>query len=247
MENAAEGLKYAFAIMVFVIGLTIAFMSISQARAAADTITYSIDKTNFYPQYKSIPNGSNYDLADPNIIDPSTGKPKVVMTVDSNGDRIVGVDTVISNLYRYYTEGFCVIIENENPKYGAVGRVAKFDPDIDAGTIWNGSAEVKNERINAFLNSSSLGLIPGTTINGNKIGFASDGYEGQYSGTEPNAYYVIAEQPFEPYISRDATFKESFVEVNTSGSVLTAPDGSSIQLTSDMPVVQKVYITYTAI
>ena len=226
MENAAEGLKYAFAIMVFVIAISIAFMSISQARATSDIITYALDKTNYYPQLTRTPNGSNWDLQENH---------NSVMTVDASGNRVVGVDTVISSLYRYYTEGFCVII---NAKDGS--RIAKFDSYTDSVSRppWNVSTQAHITRIDAFLS----GNLP-YSINGNKVGFG--GTSGEYTGSGNSGYWSIAEQPFNTYINSNTTFIENFVEVNTSGTVLTAPDGSSIQLTS-APVIQKVYITYTA-
>jgi len=221
MENAAEGLKYAFAIMVFVISISIAFMSISQAKAASDTITYAIDKTNFYPQFTSAQNGDNIDLQENGY---------TVMTVDPKGNRIVGVDTVISNLYKYYNEGFCVII---NDVHG--DRIAKFDNGSEGQSPWNGTSQNKIKRINAFLS----GVIPTDGINGNKVGF------GGTSGKYGLGYWSIAEKPFNTYIINNTTFTEKFVQVNTEGNVLTAEDGSTIQLTS-AAVVQKIFITYTA-
>ena len=43
MENATEALKTAFAVLVFVIAITVTFSMFSSARKAADTITASQD------------------------------------------------------------------------------------------------------------------------------------------------------------------------------------------------------------
>lgn len=85
MENAADALKIAFAIFVFVVAITVTFGIISQAKSTADTVLYYSDDTNFYEHLSS---------------------------KDSN--RIVSVSEVISTLYRYYKESLCVTIDLGN-------------------------------------------------------------------------------------------------------------------------------------
>lgn len=82
MENAADGLKIAFAIIVFVTALTLTFMMISQSKATADSVFYSIDETNFYDHVSS-----------------------------NNGNRSVSYAEVVSVLYRYYKESLCVTVD----------------------------------------------------------------------------------------------------------------------------------------
>lgn len=82
MENAADALKIAFAIFVFVVAITVTFGIISQAKSTADTVLYYSDDTNFYEHLSS---------------------------KDSN--RIVSVSEVISALYRYYKESLCVTVD----------------------------------------------------------------------------------------------------------------------------------------
>lgn len=82
MENAADALKIAFAIFVFVVAITVTFGIISQAKTTADTVLYYSDDTNFYEHLSS---------------------------KDSN--RIVSVSEVISALYRYYKESLCVTVD----------------------------------------------------------------------------------------------------------------------------------------
>lgn len=83
MDNAIDALKIAFAVLVFVIALTISMNAFSQAKTVSDEVFYMADKTNFY-EYTSderIPEG-----------------------------RIVSGETIIPTLYRYYKENFNVII-----------------------------------------------------------------------------------------------------------------------------------------
>lgn len=232
MENAAEALKYAFAIIVFVISISIAFMTISQARATSDIVTSRLDQSNYYPQYKKGAPDAKGDIP----LEDVNGD--TIMTVDSNGSRIVGSDTVISNLYRYYTEGFCVIIENSNPSLGLpLGRIAKFDLDTERTMIWNASPI---ERVNLFLSKSNV-TISGSTIDGRAVGFGGTIIDPTNRYTSGN-YFSIAEQSFVPYMGK--SFRERFVETNYSGEYRTGEDGSILTITSGR---QKVYITYTAI
>ncbi len=81
MENAADALKIAFAIFVFVLAITITFSIISQAKSTADVVLYHTDETNFYGY--------------------SDSKKK---------NRVVSVSDVISTLYRYYNESISVTV-----------------------------------------------------------------------------------------------------------------------------------------
>lgn len=48
MENAADALKMAFAVFVFIIALSIVFSLIGNVKETADTVLYYADKTNYY-------------------------------------------------------------------------------------------------------------------------------------------------------------------------------------------------------
>lgn len=47
MENAADALKIGFALLVFVVALSIVFTMISKVKATADAVLYYADDTNF--------------------------------------------------------------------------------------------------------------------------------------------------------------------------------------------------------
>jgi len=72
MENAAEALKMAFAIFVFIMALTLVFATVSKVVKATENVLYYSDKTNYY------------DWAEAS---------------NENG-RIVGVDTIIATLFK---------------------------------------------------------------------------------------------------------------------------------------------------
>ena len=95
MENVVVALKIAFAVFVFVMALSLAMYMFTQARETADVVLQSSDVTEFM-DYTSLAN----------VIDGST-------TVDGN-ERIVGLETIIPTLYKYYKENYTVIFLNSN-------------------------------------------------------------------------------------------------------------------------------------
>lgn len=83
MENAVEALKMAFAFLVFGMALTISIISFSKVKATSDVVLYTKDETNYY----------DYQGA--------TGK--------AAQNRIVGLETIIPTLYKYYKENYTVL------------------------------------------------------------------------------------------------------------------------------------------
>jgi len=83
MENAVEALKMAFAVMVFVMALSVSMISFNKVKATSVLILYTKDETN-YLEYQG-----------------ATGK------VAEN--RIVGLETIIPTLYKYYKENYTVL------------------------------------------------------------------------------------------------------------------------------------------
>ena len=80
MENAADALKIAFGVMMFVLALTLSITSFSQATQAVESITYMSDRETTYTYVK-----------------PS-----------SNSNRIVGIETIIPTMYNAYKENYKV-------------------------------------------------------------------------------------------------------------------------------------------
>lgn len=89
MENAVEALKMAFAVLFFIGALTISMFTFSQARATSEVVLYSKDNRN-YEEY-------TYG--------------------NENKNRIVGLDSVILTLYRYYKEDYTVVFKDRNGNY----------------------------------------------------------------------------------------------------------------------------------
>lgn len=172
MENAVDALKMAFAVMVFVIALTVSIIFFNNIKATSDYILYEKDETNYYKYQGAIGKASE--------------------------NRIVGLETVIPTLFRYYKENYTVVFKqgkyNEvtgeftNVKYlyvyetlsnqelwedSYVGNNTKlmykkygieskdtriFSFDLDEETLrhepWTGSSDKVKSNLDAFLNGS---------------------------------------------------------------------------------------------
>ena len=90
MENAPDALLMAFAVLIFIIALSVTLTTLSQAKSTADIVLFYSDRENFQEPVQ-------YDAN--NYLD---------------GGRTVGEDTVIATIARCAKEKFSVkIIEDE--------------------------------------------------------------------------------------------------------------------------------------
>lgn len=89
MENASEALYMAFGVLIFVLALSISVVGFSQARISLDTIVSDIEEEESFvtDENGNYINYINFDMA-------------------SGGTRTVGVETVVSTMYRAYKENF---------------------------------------------------------------------------------------------------------------------------------------------
>ena len=83
MENASEALMMAFGVLIFVLALTVAINAFSQAKAVSDVVIFTADETNYYDYQGAIGKASQ--------------------------NRIVGLETIIPTLYKYYKENYTVL------------------------------------------------------------------------------------------------------------------------------------------
>lgn len=86
MEDAVDALKIGFAVLVFVIALTIFFKIVNLAKNTSDIVLYSIDKSNYYT-YSEKNKGEH---------------------------RIVTLKDIIPTIYRYNKENYGVTIINKS-------------------------------------------------------------------------------------------------------------------------------------
>lgn len=121
MENAVDALKMAFAVIVFVLALTVGIAVFTQARTASDVILQGQDSTEYYEYIRA------------GIYDDETGQ-----WISTGDTRIVGIETVIPTLYRYYKENYTVIFLDEN------GRPLELYRTMTEPTLWSGSDPTTN-------------------------------------------------------------------------------------------------------
>ena len=122
MENAAEALKLAGFTLLFVAALSIAMMTIMQAKKTSEQIIKYSDKTNYS---STIQENDSYE----------------------NGNRIVSVYDIIPTLYRYNQEKYIVLFKdtNEQPLTVYNGEVKPNNRDKEKISYLNGELEAYKE------------------------------------------------------------------------------------------------------
>ena len=88
MENATEAFKMSFAVLVLIVALSLTIYSFTKVRETSAAMTRQKDIKEYY-QTLSLENG--------------------VSSNNALSSRIVGVETVIPTLYRYYKENYTVL------------------------------------------------------------------------------------------------------------------------------------------
>lgn len=116
MENAADALKMAAAILIFIIAIASSFSLFGTAKQTADSIIGMRDKQAYLEAAEEEVGGilytSSSSIKGENVED-SEGDSittEYVAGVTKNGDRIVSVSDVISTIYRYSKEKYGVTI-----------------------------------------------------------------------------------------------------------------------------------------
>lgn len=89
MENANQALYIAFGVLIFVLALSISISGFSQARQALDLVVSNAEQEE---SFVTDANGNYINYID--------------FDMKSGGTRTVGVETVISTMYRAYKENF---------------------------------------------------------------------------------------------------------------------------------------------
>lgn len=164
MENAVDAIIMAFAVIVFVMALSVSMSTLTQVKATSDVMLYTEDETNYY----------TYQGA--------TGK--------AAENRIVGLETIVPTLYKYYKENYTVVFKQghydmttgdftnwrylpvyKTPsnqalwkssyatlldnKYGMTSSASIFSFDLDEETLryepWTGSNDKIKHNLDCFL------------------------------------------------------------------------------------------------
>lgn len=132
MENAVDALKIAFAIMMFVMALSLSIFSLSKANSAVTAIVNVNDRE------------IEYNYVEPN----------------QTNTRTVGVETIVPTMYKAYKENFQIYFFDKNNQpliiYYAIDSVGnrKKDKDGDIGINYIDGSEVfgSAQEVEAHLN-----------------------------------------------------------------------------------------------
>ena len=156
MENAVDALKIAFAVLVFTLALSLAIYMFNEARVTSDVVLQASDVTEYMEYVES-----------DNI---------------QNEDRIVGLETIVPTLYKYYKENFTVVFLNSdgtplelyetktnvdlwssgyiNKYYNSNTdlRVCSFDVDEETRRHepWTGNTDYYKQNIDMFLSGGTF-------------------------------------------------------------------------------------------
>lgn len=122
MENATDALKMAFAVMIFVMALTVSIVMFSQLNKTSKIVLSSSDVTKFY----------EYEVA------------------QDQRNRIVGLETIIPTLYKYYKENYTVIFldKNGNP-------IKLYETQQKNKDIWGGDSTTRDQLISKYYNGTN--------------------------------------------------------------------------------------------
>ena len=144
MENAVDALKIAFAVMVFTIALSLAMATFSQARETSETVLFMNDKTNYY-EYDEI--GTATDMGDYTQYEVRQVDGSTITYTDK---RIVGIETVIPTLYRYYKENYIVVFDGIDKPLYYLDSTAKWDKAYTGGYNDSNAATTDEDKIYYF-------------------------------------------------------------------------------------------------
>ena len=124
MENVANALKMAAAILIFIIAIASSFSLFGTAKQTADSVIGMRDKQKYLDatELDTVLYISSDTISKENT---SNGNSQIV-GLTTKGDRIVGIDDVISTIYRYNKEKYGVTIVKSN---GNV--IARFDSNTE--------------------------------------------------------------------------------------------------------------------
>lgn len=182
MENLTDAFKIVLAVFAFVLALSVAISMFSQLNETSKIILNSSDITNYY-EYK--------------------------IATDEEQSRIVGLETIIPTLYKYYKENYTILFLKADgtplplyksktnvkgwAKQGIIGKYYenKLDSnsvctfDVDEETLryepWTGSTNNFKKNLDAFLYGGEFKYPSGITDSEGESGYTYSGFVKDYS------------------------------------------------------------------
>ena len=226
MENIVESMLIALAVLVLLISLSMTTYLLSTAMSTTEQLVYGSDKTQYL---------SNIN----NNID------------DYSATRIVGIDTVINSLYRYYKENFMVKIYRKTPT-GDYELHQIFDTTIE-GKVYVAASkpirtpDIRTEEEKALIRMYGVGGVNlfGAPWIGNIDNFAKQRVDLYISGQ--NGYINNGQVNYSGHGLNNlgTTFLETFIEYQYSGQTISV-EGGIESITGNEQAKNKIIIEYRA-
>lgn len=252
MENLTHALYMAFAVLVFIIAFTYSLAMVNSLNNTTETLVYELDKTNFYDtltlDYLITNNDKGYNDTD-------------------RVSKVVGIESIIPTLYRYYKESFAVRILDENGNL-----IQIFDATIEGDVMTAATTVPANRTAEQRALLSLYGAKKNGTNNPNNLYGATwlgstnkdtksriDMYIYGGAGYINNTYVdygqdfnnlkissIKGTNPAKIYLNnfKDRKFKETFSQYSYEGDTLTTEDDELISVTGTKQISTKIIITY---
>lgn len=126
MENASQALRMGAAVIVFMLAISLFFHSFSSTKKASDSILKIQDKQAYLES----------DGVENILYKSDSGITADTTNYSSEGNRIVGIDSVISTIYKYDKEKFGVTI------FDGSSLIARYDSSTESlMNNWNNILE----------------------------------------------------------------------------------------------------------
>ena len=162
MENAAEALKMAGSVLIFVIALSVCIMSFTQARQAVDSVVAFSDR-----EYLTIKNDDNFFYR---------AAASAKGGVDDYLTRIVNKETIIPAIYRAYKENYKIVFEFNDTSYDFL-----FKQDFDYDLTFEKTCVIDLEKQIIGSDKESRQFIDGILYHNYTDDYGSDGNIGNFS------------------------------------------------------------------
>lgn len=227
MENLSKALYLAFAMIIFVIAFSVSLFLVDKLNTTAKSIVYRLD----YAYYDSL---SLDKLIENNE--------------DRNRSRIVGVDTIIPTLYRYYKESFAVEILDSS------GNLLQYFDTTTEGDVNAAVATIdKTNKQRAILKAYNQGTAQmfGAPWLANIDRDAKTRVDMYISGKKGYINNVLVDYTGNNLKSHEGSkFKEIFTQYAYEGDTISSnPEdgGEIISLTGNKQIATKIIIIYKEI
>ena len=129
-DNIADALKMAGSVLLFVIGLSIAFLSFSQARESIDIVLSYSDRETL-----SIDGDSRF----------------YYLSNKNDTSRYVGKETIIPAIYRAYKENYKIVFKFSDTYYLFINSEYEYDSTIDLSKQSIGSDLASRRFLNGII------------------------------------------------------------------------------------------------